>query len=220
MELKRKKLKDAKKTQKEADAASRKGPSEFQDLDELKKSVSAGEESDPRFDPEGYEAKGDGQQSDKSSKRSRLKKILPAVAAASIIVIAAGFAYRYKNSILPSDKGPPKPEQVTSLLRPVPQPDYREMLDFLLAYELDGQTMMTALRMQVAFQSPARYQNFKEQTVAFRDIIYTFLLKQNMSGNSVKTWHSVVENDLLNYMMVRLPQSYPDKVLLTQVENL
>ncbi len=80
--------------------------------------------------------------------------------------------------------------------------------------------MITAIRMEIGYQSPTRYQNFKEQNVAFRDTVYCFLLKQNLSRNSVKSWHSVLEKDLLDCLRVKLPQSYPDKILLTQVENL
>ncbi len=105
-------------------------------------------------------------------------------------------------------------------MRPIPMPDYREMLDFLLVYEVEGQKMITAIRMEIGYQSPTRYQNFKEQNVAFRDTVYSFLLKQNLSGNSVKSWHSVLEKDLLDCLRVKLPQSYADTILLTQVENL
>ena len=65
-------------------------------------------------------------------------------------------------------------EPVTSIMRPIPLPDYREMLDFLLVYEIEGQKMITAIRMEVGYQSPTRYQNFKEQNVAFRDTVYIF----------------------------------------------
>jgi len=105
-------------------------------------------------------------------------------------------------------------------MRPIPMPDYREMLDFLLVYEVEGQKMITAIRMEIGYQSPMRYQNFKEQNVAFRDTVYSFLLKQNLPGNSVKSWHSVLEKDLVDCLRVKLPQSYPDKILLTQLENL
>ena len=93
-------------------------------------------------------------------------------------------------------------------------------LDFLLVYEVEGQKMITAIRMEIGYLSPTRYQNFKEQNVAFRDTVYSFLLKQNIPGNSVKSWHSALENDLVDCLRMRLPQNYPDKILLTQVENL
>jgi hypothetical protein len=111
-------------------------------------------------------------------------------------------------------------EPVTSIMRPIPLPDYREMVDFLLVYEIEGQKMITAIRMEVGYQSPTRYQNFKEQKVAFRDEVYSFLLKQNLSGNSAKSWHSVLEKDLLDCLRAKLPQSYADTIVLTQVENL
>jgi hypothetical protein len=113
-----------------------------------------------------------------------------------------------------------KLEPITSIMRPIPLPDYREMLDFLLVYEIEGQKMITAIRMEVGYQSPTRYQNFKEQKIAFRDVIYSFLLKQNLSGNSVKSWHSVLEKDLLDCLRAKLPQSCADTIVLTQVENL
>ncbi len=117
-------------------------------------------------------------------------------------------------------EAPPKLEPVTSIKRPIPIPDYRETFDFLLLYEVEGQKTMTALRMEVSYQSPTRYQNFKEQIVLFRDTIYNFLLKQNPSRNTVQSWHSVVEKDLLDYLKAKLPQSCADTIQLTQVENL
>lgn len=114
----------------------------------------------------------------------------------------------------------PKLEPVTSIKRPIPLPDYREMLDFLLVYDVDGQKMMTALRMEIGYQNPTRHENFREQTVAFRDVVYSFLTQQNMARNTVKSWHTVLEKDLLDCLRAKLPQSCPDTISLTQVENL
>ncbi|MHC1725546.1 MAG: hypothetical protein AB9866_05975 [Syntrophobacteraceae bacterium] len=114
----------------------------------------------------------------------------------------------------------PRLEPITSIKRPIPVPDYREMLDFLLLYDVGGQKMITALRMEFGYQSPSRYQNFKEQNVLMRDTVYSFLLKQNLSRHTVKSWHSVIERDLLEYLRVQLPHSQADSIRLTQVENL
>ena len=155
-------------------------------------------------------------------KPSRFKKVfLLGSAASCLFLAAAGFLLiKFKAHIVLLASSFQKLEPVTSIMRPIPMPDYREMLDFLLVYEVEGQKMITAIRMEIGYQSPMRYQNFKEQNVAFRDTVYSFLLKQNLPGNSVKSWHCVLEKDLVDCLMVRLPQSYPDKILLTQVENL
>lgn len=148
-------------------------------------------------------------------KRARFKKVIMFGSPALCLLLAvAGFLFiKFKTHT-------PRLEPVTSIMRPIPLPDYREMVDFLLVYEIDGQKMITAIRMEVGYQSPTRYQNFKEQKVAFRDVIYSFLLKQNLSGNSVKSWHSVLEKDLLDCLRAKLPQSCADTIVLTQVENL
>ncbi|MGO9376528.1 MAG: hypothetical protein ACLQBD_31155 [Syntrophobacteraceae bacterium] len=148
-------------------------------------------------------------------KRTRFKKVIMFGSPALCLLLAvAGFLFiKFKTHT-------PRLEPVTSIMRPIPLPDYREMVDFLLVYEIEGQRMITAIRMEVGYQSPTRYQNFKEQKVAFRDVIYNFLLKQNLSGNSVKSWHSVLEKDLLDCLMAKLPQSCADTIVLTQVENL
>ncbi len=154
-------------------------------------------------------------------KPSRFRKVLLLGSAALCLFSAAAFfLIKYKAHILPFANSLQKLKPVTSIMRPIPIPDYREMLDFLLVYEVEGQKMITAIRMEIGYQSPVRYQNLKEQNVAFRDIVYSFLLRQNLSGNSVKSWHSVLEKDLADFLRVKLPQSYPDKILLTQVENL
>jgi hypothetical protein len=155
-------------------------------------------------------------------KPSRFKKVVVLGSAASCLFLAsAGFLLiKFKADIVLFAGSLQKLKPVTSIMRPIPVPDYREMLDFLLVYEVEGQKMITAIRMEIGYQSPTRYQSFKEQNVAFRDTVYSFLLKQNLPGNSVKSWHGVLEKDLVDCLMVRLPQSYPDKILLTQVENL
>ncbi len=156
-----------------------------------------------------------------SRKPGRFKKVLLLGSAALCLFSAAGFLLiKFKPHIVPFANSLQRLEPVTSIMRPIPIPDYREMLDFLLVYEIEGQKMLTAIRMEIGYQSPLRYQNLKEQNVVFRDTVYSFLLKQNLSGNSVKSWHSVLEKDLADFLRVKLPQSYPDKILLTQVENL
>jgi flagellar basal body-associated protein FliL len=153
-------------------------------------------------------------------KLSRTKMLLLAIAMLLILLGGAGVAV-VKFKVYPTffAKAPQRLEPVTEIMRPVPLPDYREMLDFLLAYDIEGQKMITSLRVEIGYQSPARYQYFKEQNVAFRDTVYEFLLRQNMSGNSAKSWHSVLEKDLIDFLKVKLPQSSPDKIVLTQVEN-
>jgi len=155
-------------------------------------------------------------------KPSRSRKVLLLGSAALCLSLAAGgfLLIEFKAHIGLFANSLQRLEPVTSIMRPIPMPDYREMLDFLLVYEVEGQKMITAIRMEIGYQSPMRYQNFKEQNVAFRDTVYSFLLKQNLPGNSVKSWHSVLEKDLVDCLRVKLPQSYPDKILLTQVENL
>jgi hypothetical protein len=155
-------------------------------------------------------------------KPSRFRKVLlPGSAALCLFLASAGFLLiKFKADIVLFANSLQKLEHVSSIMRPIPMPDYREMLDFLLVYEVEGQKMITAIRMEIGYQSPMRYQNFKEQNVAFRDTVYSFLLRQNLSRNSVKSWHCVLEKDLVECLRVKLPQSYPDKILLTQVENL
>ena len=97
---------------------------------------------------------------------------------------------------------------------------YRELLDFLLVYDVEGQKIVTALRMEIGYQSATRHRYFKEQNVFFRDIVYSFMLRQNLSKNSTKAWRSVLEKDLCDFLRVKLPQGFPDKITLTQAENL
>ncbi|MGO9022252.1 MAG: hypothetical protein ACLQVJ_28275 [Syntrophobacteraceae bacterium] len=155
-------------------------------------------------------------------KPRRFKKAFLLGSAALCLFLAAGgfLLFKFKAHIGLFGNSVQRLEPVTSIMRPIPMPNYREMLDFLLVYEVEGQKMITAIRMEVGYLGPTRYQNFKEQNVAFRDTVYSFLLKQNIPGNSVKSWHSVLESDLADCLRVKLPQSYPDKILLTQVENL
>ncbi len=79
--------------------------------------------------------------------------------------------------------------------------------------------MITCLRMETWFQSLVKYANFKKKTVVFRDTVYNFLLHQNAADNSARSWHSVLGKNLLDYLSVKLPESCPDKIRLTQVEN-
>ncbi len=155
--------------------------------------------------------------------RRRFRKVVwfGAPALCLILAVACFFFIKSKMNIpLSAKTSSTRLEPVTCIMRPIPVPDYREMLDFLLVYGTDGQKMITAIRMEIGFQNPTRYQNFKDQNVAFRDTVYSFLLQQNPSGNTVKSWHSVLEKDLCDFLRVKLPQSYADTIHLTQVENL
>jgi hypothetical protein len=155
--------------------------------------------------------------------RPRFAKALRfGVPALGLLLVVAGLflIMKFKPHTTCFSNALPRLEPVTSIMRPIPAPDYREMLDFLLVYEIDTQNMITAVRMEVGFQNPTRYQNFKDQNVAFRDTVYSFLLQQNLSGSTLKSWHSIVEKDLLDYLRVKLPQSYADTLGLAQVENL
>ncbi|MEN6441083.1 MAG: hypothetical protein ABFD97_21150 [Syntrophobacter sp.] len=151
------------------------------------------------------------------------KTILYAVAALGVVVIASSIFFFLSSGAAKNHAEtapPPKLEPVTSITRPVPIPDYREMLDFLVLNETEGQKTLTLFRMEIAYHSPSRFKNFKEQNVIFRDTIYSFLLKQNSSRNTTRSWHNVVEKELLDYIRVKLPQSHADAIKLTQVENL
>jgi hypothetical protein len=138
-----------------------------------------------------------------------------------LLLVAAGILFmRFgaHTGFCPSAQ--PRLEPVTSIMRPIPTPDYREVLDFLLVCDTDGQRMLTAIRIEIGFQNPTRHQNFKDHTVAFRDTVYSFLLQQNLSRNTVKSWQTILGQDLLDCLKVKLPQSYADMIRLVQVENL
>lgn len=151
----------------------------------------------------------------------RTRKVLffVAIPAFCLVVISSGLLfYKFKDKLWA--KQTQNLEPVTSITRPVPIPDYREMLDFLVLNELDNQKTITSFRLEVAFCSPSRYQSFKEQNVMFRDTVYSFLQKQNSSRNTARNWQTVVENELPEYLKVKLPQSWADAIKLAQVENL
>ena len=197
--------------------------SEYQVRKGLKESVLAEEETIP--ENEATEARVDvtpPEDANPIHKPRRFKKVFLLGSAALCLFLAAGgfLLFKFKAHIGLFANSVQRLEPVTSIMRPIPMPNYREMLDFLLVYEVEGQKMITAIRMEIGYLCPTRYQNFKEQNVAFRDTVYSFLLKQNIPGNSVKSWHSALENDLVDCLRMRLPQNYPDKILLTQVENL
>jgi len=161
----------------------------------------------------------------KEKKQNLLSKksiLYTATALGVVLIVSTIYLFVSSNtakSNLASDQ-PQKPEPVTSITRPIPIPDYREMLDFLVLNETQGQKTLTLFRMEVAYHSPTRYKNFKEQNVIFRDTIYSFLLMQNSSRNTTRSWHNVIEKELLDFIRVKLPQSHADGIKLTQVENL
>lgn len=124
-----------------------------------------------------------------------------------------------------SKKAPPqipKPagKYLTTITRPVPLLNEREMLDFLITYKVQGQEMVTALRMEVGFNSLAKYKDFQKHTVIFRQAVYNFLLSQNAANNTLKAWDSVFAKNLLDYLRGNLPRICPDRIRLTQLENL
>ncbi len=160
----------------------------------------------------------------KSGGGSRARKILfytlPAlclVAVAAVLLIKSEAVGKFLANQWHTKE---KPVPVTSITRPVPVPEYREMLDFFVLDETEGQKTITAFRVEVAFSNLSRYQNFKEHNVTFRDTAYSFLLAQNSSRNTRHSWQAVVEKDLFEFIRAKLPESKPDTMRLTQVENL
>lgn len=153
-------------------------------------------------------------------KRSLLKKAVFIGTPLLLLILAAGgaFFFWHKSNSHADSEEHVKP--LTSIKRPIPIPDFRETLDFLIYNEVENQKTLTMLRMEFCFHSSSAYQNFKEQNVLFRETIYDFLLRQNTTRNTSKVWQAVVEKDLLNYLKVKLPQSRADIIRLTQIENL
>ncbi len=148
------------------------------------------------------------------------RKILLIAIPALLLVVTASGLLLLKFGNRPGPKETQGLEPVTSITRPIPVPDYREMLDFLVLNEAEDQKTITSLRIEVCFSSPSRYQVFKDQNVVFRDTVYFFLQKQNASRNTTRNWQTLVEKELLEYLKVSLPQSWADAIKLTQVENL
>ena len=196
--------------------------SELQVQEEMKESLSRGDETILEDEPSKSGADGAPPGIAIFGRRLGRSRIVALLAVTLFIFLTGAGFLLVKFKVLPASlgKGLQSLEPITEIMRPVPVPDYREMLDFLLVYEVEGQKMVTAMRVEIVYQSPTRYQNFKEQNAAFRDTVYAFLLRQNLSGNSAKSWHSVLEKDLLDFLRVKLPQGFPDKIALTQVENL
>jgi flagellar basal body-associated protein FliL len=182
---------------------------------ELKRGNKAGMPSQA----EGENSAEDG--SPKAGSWSFLKKALIFGVPAVILVLGAGlFFLKFRSTPAHHETPEQKLVPVTGIKRPVPIPDYREILDFIILNEAEGRRTMVALRMEFGFNNPSTYQNFKDQNVTFRDAVYSFLLRQNAQRNTPNTWHTVVEKDLFEYLRVKLPQSKADKIRLTQVENL
>jgi len=152
----------------------------------------------------------------------RKRKLLLIAAPIAVVALIVTVLFYWKPGFLggSSDNAKNKVEPVTSITRPIPIPDYREMLDFLVLNEVEGQKTLTLFRMELAFHSPKRYQAFKEQTVQFRETIYSFLQKQNSNRNTSRSWQVLVEKDLLDYLRLKLPNSRADGLKLTQLENL
>lgn len=148
------------------------------------------------------------------------KKIIFGMASVLLLLLGSLALLKFE-SIMELVSGPTqKLEPVTSITRPLPVPEYREMLNFLLLGLAEGQKTITAIRMEVEYHSPSRYQNFKEQNVLFRETVYSFLQKQNASRNTTRSWQVAIERELLDYIRITLPLSRADSLKLAQVENL
>jgi hypothetical protein len=151
-----------------------------------------------------------------------LSRILLLVGSGLFGLVLVGLILFIVRARMSAQAPPPVVDKVKSaitVMRPLPQLDCRAMLDFLIAYKVQGGEMISGLRMEAVFHSQRRYANFKNNTVAFRDNVYNFLLTQNAAENSEQSWHSVLGKNLLDYLRVKLPEFCPDSIRLTQVEN-
>ncbi len=173
----------------------------------------------PELDGNSSGSEGEGAVDKKSGWTPRLWVLLVVCALLLCLLLAAiGLIIKLKKSESPPSVAPGV-KSAKTIIRPVPQLDYREMLDFLIVFKVQDQDMIAALRMEAGFDSMLRYANFKKKTVVFRDTVYNFLLRQNGADNSAKSWQSLLGKNLLDYRKVNLPDSCPDRISLTQVEN-
>lgn len=184
------------------------------DLGAMEKSLSAKDEHSSESQR--------GDSTDKKSRRLPLFGMILLLCSLSLglLLAALGLHFIKSKKVKPSQIQTAKVQYVISLNRPVPQADNREMLDFLIIYQVQGSEMITALRMEAGFRSLSRYANFKKNPVLFRETVYSFLLQQNAAENTAQTWRSVFGKNLLDYLKVKLPESCPDTIRMTQLENL
>jgi flagellar basal body-associated protein FliL len=177
---------------------------------------------------ESHEARENGQnelggEESTGAKKMYRSPLFLAIALGSLVVVCllAGAAALYVKSRKASTKIPkPTVKYITTITRPVPLLKEREMLDFLITYQVQGREVVTALRMEAGFHSFAKHKKFQAQAVIFRQAVYNFLLTQNAANNSLKSWDSVFAKNLLDYLRGNLPQICPDTIRLTQLENL
>ena len=182
-----------------------------------------GKDTGPRGagDEQGSPTQG-GQADDKNSADASrfLTIVLLALVLVCLLLAAAGLYFlRPGRSVETSSIVSSKFKSATKITRPVPQLDSREMLDFLIVYKVRDGEVITAFRMEAVFQSLSKYADFKKNCVSFRNAVYDFLLRQDAAGNSRQSWHSVLGKNLLDYLKVKLPESCPDSIRLTQIET-
>ncbi|MDR3557635.1 MAG: hypothetical protein P4L55_23005 [Syntrophobacteraceae bacterium] len=184
------------------------------DLEDVDKSPSAG-------DGQSSGSKGGESVVNKSGLSPRFLIILAGCSLlVSLLLVAIGLRFITSKRVAPPPVAAATVKYITTMVRPVPQPDNREMLDFILVYDVQGRAMITALRMEAGFRSLPRFKSFEKNPVLFRETVYNFLLQQNAADNTAQTWRSVFGQNLLDYLRVKLPDSCPDIIRMTQIENL
>ncbi|MGC8490256.1 MAG: hypothetical protein ACP5SH_00835 [Syntrophobacteraceae bacterium] len=179
-------------------------------------------ESEQKLLTEEHESEVEKGSEGKGEKSGATFRVLLLICSLLVFLLVAMVAVYFVRSRMAATSSPDLsavPSAVKIVL-PVPKPDCREMLDFLIAYKVQGQEVITSLRMEAVFESFRRYADFKNEPVVFRQTVYDFLLHQNAPDNTKKSWQAVFGQNLLDYLRVKLPDCCPDKIRLTQIENL
>ena len=141
--------------------------------------------------------------------KKRVFKPLPIILAAVIVLAAIGLGtaawFKIQKLRAPGEK------PVTLLMKPVNAAPHHQTLRFLVVSE---QKNLVALDIDFNFINSAKYENFQQQMVEFRDAVYGFLLHQRPSAQDKASWQPLLEDGLLEHIKITQSRSRADWIHL------
>ncbi len=167
------------------------------------------------FEPDGNE-----KTIEKSGIKRRIKAkkiILISVACLSVIISSAIAA-----KLLLTEKPKPIPAEAPKkvLKRAVPLEYQQEQIELLLIANSQSSRDFVLFELELDFLSLNAHEEYKKNSVLFRDMIYKYLQSQQPAKNSLRYWQEIMEKGLLTHVKTSFPHSGVTSIRVTHLDRL
>ncbi len=104
--------------------------------------------------------------------------------------------------------------------RPIPLHFFTDKQEYFFISNLGGEAAFLKVELELTFEGEAAEQFLKNRKVELRDLIYSFLVEQNPSGNTFSQWQPIIESSLLTTIRRQMPRCNTQDLVITYLERI